>query len=194
MTGIDKITARIREDTAAEKDKILASAAAHCKRLRAEAETGAAKASAESAKRTEKQVALLLATNDSAAHRDGRNLLLSTRRELMERAFAESLARLNGLEGAALFEVLERVVAANAQPGEGLLLLSEKNAAAMPSDFLARCNAKITNGCVKLGDERRAVDGAVLKYGDVEINCAFSEMLSATREQLEDEVNHTLFA
>ena len=78
--------------------------------------------------------------------------------------------------------------------GLGLLLLSEKNAAAMPAGFIDRCNAKIANGSVKLGDERRAVNGAVLKYGAVEINCAFSEMLSAAREQLEDEVNRALFA
>ena len=195
MTSLEKMIERIRLDTEAEKQKILANAQQQCEKIQAEAEQLSAAQTAEAAAECERKTQLLLASGESSAHKDGRNLLLQTRREWIDRAFAESLASLRALSGDALYAVLEQIVVRNAQPGEGVLFLSAEDLAAMPADFAARCSRQIENGSVTVSETcRNTQGGVILKYGDIEINCTFGEMLSAAREQLEDQVHAVLFA
>ena len=194
MTGLDKIKETVRQETAAEQGRIQRSAESVCGRILAEAEDTARQTEQSLAEDTARRAALVRSTAESAAHKDGKNLLLSTRRALIEQAFSEALRRLQALEGPALYDTLVAVVAANAQPGEGLLLLRERDAAGLPADFVQRCCAAIPHGSVHLSSERREHDGGVvIQYGDIEINCTFAELISAAREQLEDEVNSVLF-
>ncbi len=195
MTGLEKVKETIRQETAAEQGKIQRSAEAACGRILAEAEDAAKQTEQSLAEDTARQVALMRATAESAAHKDGKNLLLSTRRALIEQAFDGALQRLQALRGPALYDTLVSVVSANAQPGEGLLLMREQDAAGLPADFVQRCCAAIPDGSVRLSPERREHDGGVIiQYGDIEINCTFAELISAAREQLEDEVNGVLFS
>ena len=194
MSGIEKIVAHIDEDTSRDAAQLLASAQKQAERLRAEADARAGEADAAASQETERKTALIAASGESAAHKEGKNLLLAARRDLLAQTFDRALAQLRALSGQELFGALENIVVQNAQPGEGKLILSETDASALPSDFVSRCNARIANGSVSLSDERRVTNGGViLQYGPIEINCTFGEMLSASRTQLEDEVCRILF-
>ena len=194
MSGIEKIVAHIEEDTAHDAEQLLASARRQAERLRAEASARADAADAAAAQDLAGKTALIASSGESAAHKEGKNLLLAARRDLIEKVFRDALASLRSLKGDALYAALENIVVQNAQPGEGLLIFSEEDASSLPEDFAARCSARIPDGSVSLSGERRATNGGViLQYGPIEINCTFDEMLSASRMQLEDEICRILF-
>lgn len=194
MSGIEKILARIEADTAREASQLVEAAQKQAARLREESNARSDAADVASEREAAGRVELIETAGESAAHKDGKNLLLAVRREMIATVFEQALDQLRSLKGEALFETLEKIVVQNAQAGDGKLILSEADAVAIPPDFIARCNAQIPNGRISLAEERRETNGGViLQYGLIEINCTFEEMLSASKTQLEDEICRILF-
>lgn len=65
----------------------------------------------------------------------------------------------------------------------------------MPADFEARLNRSLETGkkLTRLSGGGAIDVGFLLKYDDIEMNCSFSALLDARREELEDRVNRILF-
>lgn len=193
MTGLEKILQKIQQETQREEDAIFQKAEQECQKIREKGQADTQLACNALEEQTQKQCALLLSTSESSAHKEGKNLLLRTRRQLIDEAFSCALEVLRTLEERDYFSLLATIVSHNALPRQGELLLSSMDAGRCPNDFLEQC--VLPEGAVLvLSEERREMGGGlVLRYQDLEINCSFSELLSANRELIEDRVNQLLF-
>ena len=131
----------------------------------------------------------------SAAELETRNRLLRERRRILDETLKKTVGYLQGLPDAAYFEALLPLAARSAQAGEGLLLFGAGDLKRLPADFEARLNRSLETGKkLTVSPEAAPIDGGfLLKYDDIEMNCSFSALLDARREELEDRVNRILF-
>lgn len=76
-----------------------------------------------------------------------------------------------------------------------MLLLNDKDLRRLPADFERRLNEALEQGKrLTVSQRAAAIDGGfLLQYQDIEMNCSFSALLDARREELEDLVNRILF-
>lgn len=195
MTGLDKILEKIQQETQREEEKILSAAQQQSEEFREKAERQLALELNQKREQQQKKIELLQSSSISSAHKEGKNLLLQVRRQLMETAFSQALDQLNQMDTPEYFVLLEKIAAHNMLPQKGELVLSQSDARRMPETFLQNCVGKAPQGGgLSLSEERRELGGGfVLRYEDMEINCSFPEILSANREELEDMVNRILF-
>lgn len=196
MTGLEKIITEIRDEAAAEAEEALAKA-------KAEAEDILAKAKAESDEKVAQiqaaaaqEAADIERSRESAQALQRRQRTLATKQELLAETQAKALDSLYALPDGDYFELLVKLAAAAAQPGEGVLLMNEKDAKRAPADFEKKVAAALPGGAkLALAKETRPIDGGfVLKYGDVEENCSFKAMFNARADEFSDLVRGTLFA
>ena len=196
MAGLEQITATILDDARTEAEAILLEGRKKSQLLLEEARTQANKRSEKAADEASRKAASIRRAAESAGALAGKNLLLSTRTKLIETAFAQSLDTLRRLPGAEYFQVLSRLILANALEGEGSLILSPRDLGRLPQDFLASVNAALSTGKnISLASEsdNSLNGGCVLRYGDILLNCSFEALLESEREPLTDLVNQVLF-
>ena len=173
-SGAEEILARILENAGQAGDRLLAAADEKTEKILADAALHAAA---------------------SAAELETRNRLLRERRRILDETLKKTVGYLQGLPDAAYFEALLPLAARSAQAGEGLLLFGAGDLKRLPADFEARLNRSLETGKkLTVSPEAAPIDGGfLLKYDDIEMNCSFSALLDARREELEDRVNRILF-
>lgn len=192
MTGGDKILSRIKSDCderikafETESDRETALILADGKK---KAEEAAAKIAEKSAVKAEHIKAAAL----SSAELEVRNSMLKTRRNEIDKTFASIYEYLKQLDTTEYFDVIF-CLAKKLDCKNGVLMLNKKDLSRMPSDFNSRLqncgvNAEI---CTTPAD----IDcGFILKHGDIEENMTFSSVLEDRRDEIEDLINHELFA
>ena len=130
------------------------------------------------------------------AELDQKKALLSVKRQVIDLAFADALERMAAMGAEQKREYIEKLLLASAQGGEELIPSAEDKALFDPA-FMARLNAQLQKAgkaAVTLSSQDRPLGGGfVLKQGGLEINCAFSAVLSQARSALEAEVAAVLF-
>ena len=215
MNGIDKITSRIETDARAEAEAILREGEANAARIRKEYEDQAAAQSsaAEAAGRqaAEDQYERLV----SAARMDGKKLLLETKQQCLDEAFAAARQRLLDLDDEAYADLLSRVAAKAAKTGREEIILNDRDRRRVGDKVVAKANALLKSSkagsllnkvvaagsailqgtaLLTLSQETREMDGGlILREGNVEINCAFETQLRLLRGSMAAEVAGILF-
>ena len=108
----------------------------------------------------------------------------------------EAHTRLYAMPRDDYFGLLIQMAAAFADPGEGELLLNEKDLLRRPAGFESELNAALGEGRrLKISENARPLDGGfVLKYGDVEQNCSFRAIFAARADELSDRARGILFS
>ena len=192
MNGSDRILSRIQSDgdqnvraieehARQERDRSIA-AAQH------EADTKAAAI----AEKAAQKCAQAAASAQSRAQLQHRNALLQQRRMEIDKTVAALEAYLLGLNDNEYFEALYRL-AAQLKGKSGEVLLNRKDLQRKPQNFEKRLEAAGLHAAVS--QTPADIDGGfILKSGDVEENMAFSAIISARRDELEDFINRELFA
>ena len=105
-------------------------------------------------------------------------------------------AMLAGLDDAAYFEMLLKLLEKTAHSGDGVLCLSEKDLKRLPADFAQKAadTAKKAGGSLKISDTPEKIsDGFILKYGGIEENCTLRALFDDKEEQLRDVVQSVLW-
>ena len=140
MNGLEKITARIEQDSNAEIAAILQQADAEAEAIRRqytdEAAAQAAKADGEAARAARERVERL----ESAAKMEARSLLLSAKQALVDRAFDQAAQQLLELPEEEYTELLAKLAAASAKTGREEVLLNSLDRAAVGPAVVARAN------------------------------------------------------
>lgn len=123
---------------------------------------------------------------------DSRKALLAAKREVLDQAFAEALARMQAMPADAARAFGMRLLLDAAKGGE--TLIADENSAWCDAAFVAEANTKLPGGGVTLSKETRALGGGfLLLRGGMEINCSFPAALDVERMRLEAEVAELLF-
>ena len=196
MTGLDKIIAAILEEARAEAQSALDAARADAERILA----GQKEESDALCERIAADGALQAAEIErgcaSAARLSRRKGLLEAKQAILSETMEEAHTRLYAMPRDDYFGLLIQMAAAFADPGEGELLLNEKDLLRRPAGFESELNAALGEGRrLKISENARPLDGGfVLKYGDVEQNCSFRAIFAARADELMDRARGILFS
>ncbi len=189
MTGSEKIVARISEEAAQERERLLADARRKADEITAAAKADAEKRSADIAIESDKAAAHILTAARSADELYERNALLARRREEIEKTLEQAVAELCAAPADEYFAVIGALIEKNALNRDGVIAFSAADAARLPDDIRAAAKKHALEIC----DDADVDGGFILRYDEIEINCGFSAMLEEKRDALEDLVNRQLF-
>ncbi len=194
-TGAEEILARILDNARQAGEKLLAEAKKKADQILADAAVQADETRRKTADAYAVKAEAALHAARSAAELETRNRLLKERRSILDETLEKTVLHLQALPDAAYFEALLPLAAHSAQPGDGVLLLNDKDLRRLPADFERRLNEALEQGKrLTVSQQTAAIDGGfLLQYQDIEMNCSFSALLDARREELEDLVNRILF-
>lgn len=193
----DAIVKRIMEDANEDARKIHAQADERIARMNEELEGRMNTQRAEALENAKREGAELRERMLRVAELDQRKEQLFVKRQVIDQAFENALAKMRAMKGKEAQDYLLSLIAGAAEGGEEIVV-SEEDASLYDGAFLARVNeALISRGArqgVTLSAERRPIGGGfLLKTGGVEINCSYAAVLSQMRANLEAEVAALLF-
>ena len=140
MKGLEKITARIEQDSHAEIEAVLRQADETAAAVRSqyadEAAAASAKADGEAARAARERLERL----ESAARMEERSMVLSAKQALIDRAFAQAAQQLLELPQEEYTELLAKLAARSAKTGREEILLNSRDRAAVGAAVVARAN------------------------------------------------------
>ncbi len=188
MSGLEKIIARLESDCADECDQIEMHARADAAGI-TEAAAKEGQAEAERILSDAKSRAELIARKaESAAAVNDRRMMLEARVALIDETVEAAVKKLHSLDVPSYFGVLEKLTAKYRTGAPGTMYLSAADLARKPAGFLSafpEITVSDTPGTL--------ADGFLLKYGDIEINCAFTALMNASRDDLKAIAAEQLF-
>ena len=195
MEGIEKITAKIAEDSAAEIAALNAETDRRCKEIRAQAEAEAEKAKADLVSRGKKAAAERRERLESAAGMEKRKLLLAAKQEVLGEVFDAALEKLCALPEERLVSLFASIASAASVTGNEQLLFNAEDRERLGQKVTDAANAALgERGHLTLSpDTRRIRGGFVLVADDMETNCTFETIILFLREALEKQVGQILF-
>ncbi len=192
MNGLEKLTQKIIADARAEADDITMAAEAQAKQIIEKGAEDAQKAKTVVIENARIQAVLLKSSAESSAHSEGRRLQLSTKISAINRVFEDALIFLQNQDPLQYFDLMKQLIEKYATGNPCVLEFSPADMERMPADFSAFLSSAY--GTITLRTAGRDLGGGfIIKCGGVEENCTFASMLSAGREQLEDEIAKVLF-
>ena len=189
MSGVEKIIARLNEETDAQCRETDFAARKKAAEIISRAQTegnAEIKAAQEAA---EKRGAQILAGAESLVTANGRKSRLAARVALIDEVIDRAYQNLHGLSDEAYFNALAGLAVKNKQEGVGEMLLCERDLRRMPRDFIDKLGYGVKVSPVPAPIE----DGFILKYGEIEINCTFKALFAAADQELRAKANELLF-
>ena len=193
MKGIEKITARIEAEAAADAARIEEEAAAQCGVIRSEGEAKAKESYwqkvQEGVKAAEDRVQRLA----KAADMESRKSILNYKQVLVGEAFRLAEEKLRALPEEKYVEFLAGQAARAAVTGREEIVLDEKDLAACGGKVLARANELLSaagkTGGLTLSPEAGSFEGGlVLRDGDISVNCTIGSLMTQAREEMASQV------
>ncbi len=189
MSGLEKIIARLESDCAGQCDQIELTAQTDAAGIMEDAaREGKAEADRILAE-ARSQAELIAKKAESAAAVTERRRLLEAKVALIDETVEAAVKKLRSLDVPSYFGVLEKLAGKYRTGAAGTLYLSKSDLARKPAGFMAafpEITVSDTPGSLS--------DGFLLKYGDIEINCAFEALMNASRDDLKSIAAENLFS
>ncbi len=188
MDGLTKIIERIQAESAQRCDQVIAQAEKQAREIaestRAELEQQHAVTEADSDEAAKAVVVRALAS----VQQQKKQAILQAKTQVINDAIDQAEQSFLALPDKDYFNALSKLIKANAQPGEGVLHLSERDLRRAPGAFLSKL------GDIKLCKDPADIPGGfVLVYGNIEINGTPAALIAEKREELTELVNRMLF-
>ena len=199
MTGIEKITARIQEDAQQEVDAVLAEAKAQADGITARYAAQAEQAAAGIREKGERSAEECRQRLNSTAQMDAKKQELSTKQELLDKAFALALEKLKQLPEEAYVDLLAQLAVRASVSGSEQLIFSATDRARYGVKVATKANEILNKAgkpaALTLSEKTRVFQGGLLVCdGDVEVNCTFETLVRLARNEVVGEVTAVLFA
>lgn len=194
MTGLDKITAKLREDCDAECASILSDGRAAADKIMADAKAQADEASAQSAKSDAAAAEAVMLSAKSAAGMSSRQRVLREKGLIIEEAISAAKQNIRSLPDDKYFDAILAVLRRSAPVDGGTLYLSAHDLARLPDDFEKRLKDEY-GGRITLdrNDGGRTADGFLPDCGDVGYNCSIDALASSMIDELRERAGGILF-
>ena len=196
MAGIDEIIRIIDQQQKQTGESIIAAAGKKAEAIAVQAQEQAEKAYAEHMKKASEQALRETENACSSADAEMKRKILACRVECVDEVIEKTIEKLRGLPESEYFALLEKMAVNSLREGEGVISLSSRDLARLPSGFEERLSAaaKAKNGTVTVSKEPAAVeDGFILTYGLISENCSFSAIAESEREAMRDTAAKALF-
>ena len=198
MDGIDRITARIRNDAEVESAEAIARAESEVKEMLNGYDQEAVRRAEEVTRRSALQADLHHKRREAVAELEARKEVLAAKQEMLDIVFARVPRAIYKLPDRGYIDYLAKLAVQHSRTGKEQILLSKRDldehgAAVLPAiNALLAAEGKKTG--MTLSDETVEIAGGlILRDGDIEVNCAIETLLHFIREELSGEVAEILF-
>ena len=189
MESISKILDAISAQSLAETDKIMESSRKEAEELQKLYEKEALKARDNRLSKANAEADGIRQRNLSQAGIESRNLLLSARRETIEKVFAKAAERLASMPDTEKKALYEKLISRYSSSDEVIVQLNSHD-----KDKLGR---KIKPDGVKITIDKENGDfsgGLIIKEKTTETNCTFDVMVENAKKEMVSEVAAILFS
>lgn len=194
MNGMEKITARMKEDAARSLSELNAQTEQELRRIREESA-----ARAEKERETAGGHAHLAAQERyerlcSAAEMETRKLTLSAKQEVLAETYDRALEILCSMPREEYLSLLVRLLKAAGGKGDEKIALSAKDRDEMGETLVERANKELNAHYTLAGEAADIRAGLVLISEECDVNCSFETLLALSREKTERGAAKLLFA
>lgn len=195
MSGIDKILQGIEEEGRAAADRITQEAGEKIENLRKEILEKAQARCEEIRAQGGRESRGILERGASGAELLSRRMILEAKQELLAELLRKAQESIYQMENHEYFALIRRIVAKNALPRPGELLLSPEDRERLPDGFEKELAGLLPEGgSLKVSSETRDIrGGCVLLYDGVEENCSIEALFSAGKDEMTDLARSILF-
>ena len=195
MNGIEKITARINEDSKKEIDAIMAEARGRAAEITEKAKAEAKAVEEEVLAQGRRAAAEREDRLASTAQMECRKAVLAAKQDVIEEAFEQAHKQLLDLPQDKYIALLADLAVQASVTGKEKLIFSAPDRARVGKAVAAAANEKKGSGAaLTLAEETRPMDGGfILSDGAVEVNCTFDTLIRLQRGALSGEVAKVLF-
>lgn len=194
MNGIEKITDRITQDTQAEIQAMVSQAEERANQILADSQAEAERIRAQILAHGQRELEAHRSRLKSMNQLDERKAALAAKQDVIEEAFQAAVERLSQLPEDQMVPLLARMIAANAQTGDGQVILAPAQRAAYGQQVVEQANALLQGGRLTLGPEDPEIHGGcILRQGAVDANCTFEMLVRQRRTQLGGQVAEILY-
>ena len=194
MNGMEKITARMKEDAARSLSELNAQTEQELRRIREESA-----ARAEKERETAGGHAHLAAQERyerlcSAAEMETRKLTLSAKQEVLAETYDRALEILCSMPREEYLSLLVRLLKAAGGKGDEKIALSAKDRDEIGETLVERANKELNAHYTLAGEAADIRAGLVLISEECDVNCSFETLLALSREKTERGAAKLLFA
>ena len=140
MNGIEKITARIEQDSNAEIAAILKDAENQAAEIRSQYEAQAKAETVKAAEAAEKAALERVERMEGAGRMEAKTKILATKQACIDKAFDLAAQQLLGLPEEEYVELLAKLAARSAKTGREEILLNSRDRSAVGTKVVARAN------------------------------------------------------
>ena len=194
MNGMEKITARMKEDAARSLSELNAQTEQELRRIREESATRA-----EKERETAGGHAHLTAQERyerlcSAAEMETRKLTLSAKQKVLAETYDRALEILCSMPREQYLSLLVRLLKAAGSKGDEKIALSAKDRDEIGETLVERANKELNAHYTLAGEAAAIRAGIVLVSRDCDVNCSFETLLALSREKTERGAAKLLFA
>lgn len=193
MNGMEKITARMKEDAARSLSELNAQTEQELRRIREESA-----ARAEKERETAGGHAHLAAQERyerlcSAAEMETRKLTLSAKQEVLAETYDRALEILCSMPREEYLSLLVHLLKAAGGKGDEKITLSAKDRDEMGETLVERANKELNAHYTLAGEAADIRAGLVLISEECDVNCSFETLLALSREKTERGAAKLLF-
>lgn len=194
MNGMEKITARMKEDAARSLSELNAQTEQELRRIREESA-----ARAEKERETADERAHLAAQERyerlcSAAEMETRKLTLSAKQKVLAETYDRALEILCSMPREEYLSLLVRLLKAAGGKGDEKIALSAKDRDEIGETLVERANKELNAHYTLAGEAADIHAGLVLISKECDVNCSFETLLALSREKTERGAAKLLFA
>ncbi len=190
MTGLEKIVEQIMQEAQAAADEQIAQSKIEAEKILADAKIRLESAYIAAMEQADEQVKQVLIRGESAASLQERKMLLEAKQQIIQQIFDEAINTMQQLPRKEYFELLLRMVDRYALEENGTIHLSQQDLDRIPEFFMDELKKRQ----ITISKESAKLNGGfLLSYGDIEQNCSFEALLSANRDNLQDQIVRLIF-
>jgi V/A-type H+-transporting ATPase subunit E len=197
MTGLEKILKAIEDEAQAGADKVLSEAYKQAEEILAAARLDAENRCNQIAEKSAADVKNIISRAESAAVLQEKKILLNAKQQIIGDIIAKARNSLAALPDSEFTDTILAMVKKYAHNKPGKILFSASDRNRLPQDFNDRLKSALSDkpaAALTLAGEAADIDGGfLLVYGDIEENCSFDALFSASKEVMQDKVNSLLF-
>lgn len=194
MNGMEKITARMKEDAARSLSELNAQTEQELQRIREESAARAEKEREMAGGRAHLAAQERYERLCSAAEMETRKLTLSAKQEVLAETYDRALEILCSMPREEYLSLLVHLLKAAGGKGDEKIALSAKDRDEMGETLVERANKELNAHYTLAGEAADIRAGLVLVSIDCDVNCSFETLLALSREKTERGAAKLLFA
>ena len=194
MNGMEKITARMKEDAARSLSELNAQTEQELRRIREESAARAEKERETAGERAHLAAQERYERLCSAAEMETRKLTLSAKQKVLAETYDRALEILCSMPREQYLSLLVRLLKAAGGKGDEKIALSAKDRDEMGETLVERANKELNAHYTLAGEAADIRAGLVLVGRDCDVNCSFETLLALSREKTERGAAKLLFA